>query len=87
MCLFNPNGLKISSNGNLGTTTFLGITQYIYNYNTLSLTTVFGQHNDRPRSQQHVKKIMYWNYVWNENDMKAMSIANVEQITTFNPYG
>jgi hypothetical protein len=84
---YDPYGLKISSNKNLGTTTFTGVTQYIYNYNTLSLTTVFGQFNDRPQSQQHVRKIMYWNYVWNEDDMKAMSLANIEQFTTFNPYG
>jgi hypothetical protein len=45
MFSYNPYGLKISSNGNMATNTFLGITQYIYNYNTLSLTTIFGQYN------------------------------------------
>lgn len=82
-----PYGLKISSNGGLSTNTYTGTTSYIYNYNQLSLTTIFGQVEDRPHSQSYIRKIMYWNYIWNDADMKAMSLANVEQVTTFNPYG
>jgi hypothetical protein len=87
MVSYSPYGLKISSYGNLSTSSYSGITQYIYNYNNLSLTSVFGQYQDRPQSQYYMRKIMYWNYVWDEESMKKMSKANVELITEFNPYG
>lgn len=87
MFTYNPEGLKISYGGNLESSPYSGITQLIYNYNTLSLTTSFGQTTSKGNSQNHTKKIIYWNYVWSDADIKAMTKANVEPTTIFNPYG
>ena len=87
MYTYTPYTVKISSNGNLSTSTFTGITAYTQNYNLMDFSVVFGQHNDRPQSQTHYRKFMYWNYVWSNADMQAMTKANIEQFTTFNQYG
>lgn len=86
MFTYNPYGLKISSNGNIGYSNYDG-TSVINNYILLNFTLSSGQIYTSPYHSLHMKKFKYWDYVWNEEDMKAMTLANEEQITVFNYYG
>jgi hypothetical protein len=83
---YTPNRLKISSNGNLGVGN-ISSSSTIVNYNQMNLSIVYGQWWDRVVSPGYIRKIMYWNYPFSDTDLKAMSLANVEPITRFNPYG
>ena len=86
MFSYAPYGLKISNNGNIGYSTYNGLT-YVFPYSILNFTLVNGQIYTAPSLNYHLRKVKYWNYVWNEVDMQAMSLANEEQVTEFNPYG
>lgn len=83
---YDPRGIKISCNGFFNSSV-LGVTAETTSYDSLNLAVVSGQLWDSPRSQGYIRKVMYWNYVWNDSDLVEMSKANVEPTGIFNPYG
>ena len=87
MYTYSPYTMKMSVNGNWGTSTYTGITAYSQTYNAMIFSVIWGQHDTRIQSQTHIRKVMYWDYIWNSDDMNAMTKANVDQFTTWNQYG
>ena len=85
---YAPHGLKCATSRAFGATnTGMTTERQIVPYNKMYLTLVFGQNDTRIRSSAHYRRIRYWNYPMDDENMQKFAQGNVEKTWLWNPYG